>query len=206
MAWRHVYPGNIRDIVVARSEDHGSTWSDPIRVHADNWNFEACPHAGPAIALGSDATLHVAWWTGKEGSAGVYYTKSTDGAKTFSEPIALGVAQFSKPAHVQLALSSDKKVIVAWDDGTKKLAQVLVRVSDDNGLHFGEPSTVSAPGRVATFPVLGISGNSVAIAWSEESPAAAQQSDEAAPKDKTAPRGLRAVGEAQVLVRRGVLQ
>jgi hypothetical protein len=206
MAWRHVYPGNVRDVVVARSADQGVTWSEPVRVHADDWHFDACPHAGPAIALDTDGTLHVTWWTGKEGSAGVYYAKSTNGAKTFSEPIALGVAQYSRPAHVQLALSANKRVIVAWDDGTRQVPEVLVRISNDGGAHFEGATVVSAPGRFATFPVLGVSGDSLAIAWSEESPAAAQQAEDATPKDKKAARGLRAVGEAQVLVRRGVMQ
>jgi hypothetical protein len=118
----------------------------------------------------------------------------------------LGIAQFSRPAHVQLALASKSKVIVAWDDGTKKIAQVVTRMSEDNGASFGPAVMVSAPGRVATFPVLGVSGDSIAIAWSEESAASAQQSEDAAPKDKMTPHGLRAVGEAQVLVRRGELQ
>lgn len=205
MAWRHVYPGNIRDVVVSQSSDQGVTWSEPVRVHADDWKFDACPHAGPAMSLDDKGTLHVTWWTGKEGSAGVYYAQSADGAKTFSQPIALGVAQFSRPAHVQLALASNGRVIVAWDDGTKQVPEVVTRVSNDGGATFGEATVVSAQGRAATFPVLSVAGDSVAIAWSEESPASAA-AEEAAKMDKKAPRGLRAVGEAQVLVRRGLLQ
>jgi hypothetical protein len=205
MAWRHVYPGSIRDIVVAQSSDKGETWSAPLRVHEDNWKFDACPHAGPAIALDSDGRLHVAWWTGKEGSAGVYYAVSDPGVTKFGEPVAMGIAQFSRPAHVQLALAPNNRVIVAWDDGTKQIPQVLMRISSDGGAHFGSATTVSAPGRSATFPVLGVSGDSVAIAWSDESPASAQQAEDAMPKDKTTPHGLRAVGEAQVMVRRGGL-
>ena len=53
IAWRTVLPGNIRDIVVARSTDGGATWSAARRVHADDWVFEACPHAGPALAVDS---------------------------------------------------------------------------------------------------------------------------------------------------------
>lgn len=205
MSWRHVYAGNIRDVVVAKSTDQGKTWSEPVRVHADNWKFDACPHAGPAMSIDGEGTLHITWWTGKEGSAGVYYAHSKDGGKSFSEPVALGVAQYSRPAHVQLALASDNRVIVAWDDGTKAVPQVTARVSNDDGKTFGEAVVVSAEGRAATFPVLSIAGDSVAIAWSEES-SGALAAEDAANKDKTSPKGLRSVGEAQVLVRRGVLQ
>lgn len=207
MAWRHVYSGNVRDIVVARSADRGATWSEPVRVHADDWKFDACPHAGPAIATDDRGRLHVTWWTGKEGSAGVYYAQSTDGGKTFGQATPLGVAQFSRPAHVQLGLARGDRVIVAWDDGTRQVPRVVVRVSPDGGAYFAAGTLVSASGRAASFPVLGVSRDSLAIAWSEMS---ADQANAAAAKaasrDRTAPKGLEAVGDAQVFVRRGVVQ
>jgi hypothetical protein len=210
MSWRHVFPGNIRDIVVARSNDHGATWKEPVRVHTDDWKFDACPHAGPAIATDDNGTLHVTWWTGKEGSAGVYYAQSTDGGKTFSPAIPLGVAQYSRPAHVQMSLASNNRVVVTWDDGTKEVPQVVVRVSHDGGAHFSDPSVLSSAQRAATFPVIGIAGDSLSIAWSEVSAAsskAAADADAAAKaKDPKAAKGLESVGEAQVFVRRGVLQ
>ncbi len=207
MAWRHVFSGSVRDIVLARSTDRGATWSEPVRVHADDWTFDACPHAGPAIATDDRGRLHVTWWTGKEGSAGVYYTQSVDGGKTFAPATALGVAQFSRPAHVQLALAPNDRVIVAWDDGTKQVPQVVFRVSSDGGAHFGDASQVSAAGRAASFPVLGVARDSLAIAWSEVSAEQATAATAAAAtKDRMAPKGLEAVGDAQVLVRRGIIQ
>lgn len=204
MSWRHVFPDNIRDVVVSQSSDQGATWTEPVRVHADNWKFDACPHAGPAMSLDDKGTVHITWWTGKEGSAGVYYAQSRDGAKTFSEPVAVGVAQFSRPAHVQLALASNDRVIIAWDDGTKQVPEIVTRVSNDGGATFGEPAIISAQGRAATFPVLSVAGDSIAIAWSEDTPKTAAA--EAASKAEKKTASLRSVGEAQVVVRRGLLQ
>lgn len=207
MAWRHIYPGSVRDIVVARSDDHGATWTTPVRVHQDDWKFDACPHAGPSLAVDSTGAVHIAWWTGKEGGAGVYYARSTDGGKTFATPIALGVAQYSQPAHVQLALANGNRVIVTWDDGTKQIPQVLLRMSNDGGAHFADALALSKPGDAASFPVLGVSGDSLAVAWSEESAQAAQAATELAAKtDRMAPKGLDAVGDRQVMMRRGVLR
>jgi hypothetical protein len=205
MAWRHIYPGSVRDVVVARSTDQGATWSPAMRVHTDDWKFDACPHAGPSIAVDTKGTLHVAWWTGKEGAAGVFYTQSSDGGKTFAAPTTLGAAQFSRPSHVQLALASKNRVIVTWDDGTKQIPQVIARVSADGGAHFGDAMPISSAGRAASFPVLGVMGDSLAVAWSEQS--APNRTDSAAKSaDQKAPKGLEAVGSAQVMVRRGALK
>lgn len=208
MAWRHIYPGSIRDIVVARSNDQGATWSEPARVHEDDWKFDACPHAGPAIATDKRGTLHVTWWTGKEGNAGVFYAQSADGGKSFSAPIALGIAQYSRPAHVQLSLGDSNRVIVVWDDGTKQTPRVVARVSNDGGRHFADAVQFSDVGRAASFPVLAMTRDSISVAWSEESDAVARkaESDAKNAKDPKAPKGLEAVGQAQVLVRRGVLR
>jgi len=208
IAWRTVMPGNVRDVVVASSADRGATWSEPERVHADNWVFAGCPHAGPAMHADDAGNLGIAWWTGKEGSAGVYYSKSSNGGKTWIAPVALGIAQFSKPSHVQLARAPNGKIVVAWDDGTLKTPQVMVRISDDNGTTFGAPVTLSAPGRAATFPVLAVTGNQVTVAWSEQSAQAAEHEMKAAPdmKNPKSVKGLHAIGESQIMVRAGNIE
>jgi hypothetical protein len=207
VAWRAVLPGNVRDIVVARSSDGGRTWSEPVRAHADDWVFEACPHAGPSLQVGSDDRLHVAWWTGKEGVAGVYYAHSIDGARSFSPAVPLGVAELSRPAHVQLALGNDALVAVVWDDGTKQEPDIALRISRDGGRRFGPAQRLSSPGRVAGYPVLAITNDELTVAWSEQSPESANHHASARPdmKNPTSVMGLPTVGETQVLVRSGRL-
>ena len=180
LAWRTVLPGNVRDVVVAKSTDRGATWSQPVRV---------------------------AWWTGLQGKAGVYYARSTDDAATFHDPVALGVGEFSAPAHVQLALGGGK-VVAVWDDGTVKTPKVVMRVSADGGATFAPATLVSADGRAATFPVLALRDQDVTIAWSEQSQAEHDHAKETAPnmKDPKAVKGLSRVGESAVRVRTGRLQ
>jgi hypothetical protein len=207
LAWRTVLPGNVRDVVVARSADGGRTWSEPRRVHADDWVFDGCPHAGPSLQVDAEGRVHVAWWTGKEGAAGVWYARSDDGARTFGAPVALGVAELSRPAHVQLALGQDGLVAAAWDDGTLVTPAVRLRVSRDGGRTFGDAIAVSEEGRAATFPVLALAGERLSVAWAERSRAAAEHEAAHAPdmKDPRAVKGLGRVGESDVLLRTGVV-
>jgi len=208
LAWRTVFPGNVRDVVVARSEDHGATWTTPVRVHADNWVFDGCPHAGPSVQVDSAGAVHIAWWTGKQGAAGVFYARSTDRATTFAAPVALGAAEFSAPAHAQLALGTEGTVVVVWDDGTVKTPKVVMRVSHDNGVSFGPTTLVSAEGRAATFPVLALAEKELTVAWSEQSQMEHDHEMALAPnmKDPKAVKGLSRVGESAVRVRSGRLQ
>ncbi len=207
LAWRAVLPGSVRDVVVSRSDDRGLTWSEPVTVHDDGWVFDGCPHAGPSLQVGADGRLHVAWWTGREGAAGVRYAQSADGARTFAPPVDIGVADFSRPAHAQVALGADDRVVVAWDDGTLRTPRVTVRASRDGGRTFGPPVPVSEEGRAATFPVLAVDGRHVSVAWSEQSREAADHAAAHAPdmKDPSAVKGLNAVGEQRVLMRAGDL-
>ncbi len=207
-AWRVVLPGNIREIVVARSSDRGTTWSEPVRVQNDDWQVDACPHAGPALAVDSRNRLHVTWWSGKEGAAGVFYARSDDGGKSFAHVTPLGTDQFSQPAHVQLAIGDSGVVAVAWDDGTLQTPRIALRISRDGGDDFAPARYLSVEGRAASFPVLALNGKRLTIAWTEQSAAYARTVASERPnmKDPHASMGLSQVGESEVLVRSGELR
>jgi hypothetical protein len=208
VAWRTVLPGSIRDIVVASSIDGGATWRQPVRVYADDWMFDACPHAGPSLQVDDTGRLHAAWWTGKEGVAGVWYAHSDDGARTFSTPLALGAAEFSRPAHVQLALAGAGRVIAVWDDGTVRVPRVTMRMSRDSGRTFGPPIVLSDEAVAATFPVMGVHGDSVSVLWAQMGASDLEHADHSRPdmRDPSATMGLPTVGASQVIMREGLIR
>jgi peroxiredoxin len=196
----------IRDVVVARSDDWGRTWQAPIRVHADDWIFDGCPHAGPSLAVDQRGTVHIAWWTGKPGTAGVWYAQSSDAAKQFTNVQPLGIAEASQPAHVQLAIQHDV-VHVTWDDGTRQVPQIVLRTSRDGGRRFDPAVEVSAAGAAAGFPVMSVGpdADELHIAWSEQAIAVAANAASARPnmRDPKAIMPLPSVGQTRVLMRRG---
>jgi BNR repeat protein len=206
LAWRRVFPGNVRDIVVARSTNHGASWQEPVRAHADDWVFDGCPHAGPSLQVDDAGYVHIAWWTGKQGAAGVWYARSDDGARSFGTPVPLGVAEFSRPAHVQLALGGQDRLIAAWDDGTLATPRIVVRTSEDGGATWSPTATLSDSGKVAGFPVIAAHGERMAVAWSQERGSAPAHDEHMDMKDPNARMPLSAVGDAKVLVRRGTLE
>ena len=62
-AWRHVYPGNLRDMAFTMSRDGGRTFAPPVRVSEDKWALEGCPDDGPAMAVDAQSRIHIVWPT-----------------------------------------------------------------------------------------------------------------------------------------------
>lgn len=203
LAWRSILPGGIRDIVVARSEDDGVTWTAPVRVHDDNWEFNGCPHAGPSMQVDQAGNTHVAWWTGKEGAAGVWYARSSDGGKSFASAVPIDVADFARASHPQLAVSGDT-VVTVWDDGKQSVPRVMLRRSTDGGRRFGTAQVLSDTAMSASYPVVTNTGRGLAVAWTALTAAAHASRDHHAPdmSDPDAVMKLTPVGDARVLVRR----
>ena len=136
VGWREVYPGNIRDVVVARSDDSGATWSDPMKVHDDGWVFPGCPHAGPSLDVDANGDLHVAWYTGKEGASGLFYAKSEDRGGSFSKPVPLVSAIAVAPSLSSLVVD-DGEVWLSWENRKNGPPEVhTVRTALD-GMHEG---------------------------------------------------------------------
>lgn len=206
VSWRKVFDDGARDVVVMRSPDGGDTWEDPVRPREDGWVIAACPHAGPALAVGPDGAVHIAWWTGKEGEAGVYYARSADRGRTF-HAVPIATARRSAPARVQLAVGAAGQVVVAWDDGLSPAPRILVRAAADRGERFGPTTVLSEPGRAASFPVLAVLGDSVIVAWGEMGERAHHLAMAARPdmRDPAAVMPLPRVGQSEILLRRGRL-
>ena len=85
-AWRHVFPGNVRDIALTKSSDGGRTFAPPVRMGEDDWVLNGCPENGPAVALDHTNAIHVVWPTLVQGSGSgetlaLFYASSRDGQR-----------------------------------------------------------------------------------------------------------------------------
>ena len=146
----------LRDIAVARSDDAGRTFQSAVVSH-DGWDINACPIAGPAMALDGAGKLTIVWFTEIKGIAGLYYSTSHDGARTFSPRQTLTPDQ-KLARHANLAAGPDGSVFVAWDDVDSK---TLVRWGElDTATHILKRRG-SFPG--SSYPIISLSGSRIAI-------------------------------------------
>ena len=172
-AWRHVYPGNIRDIAFTRSADGGRTFAPPSRVSDDGWQIAGCPDDGPALAVDRAGAVHVVWPTVLGGAApegALFHAVSRDGA-TFSPRRRIATLGSPKPSHPQIAIAADGRVVVAWDELIDGRRVVAARVVGGRG-DGGPPIVLSGDGP-GSYPVLAASRDGVLAAWSSGGEASA---------------------------------
>jgi hypothetical protein len=169
-AWRHVYPGNIRDIAFTASRDGGRTFAPPVRVSEDKWVLEGCPDDGPAIAVSGDGRIHIVWPTlvkdGEEDTIALFYSVSRDG-KAFAPRQRIPTE--GMPHHPQITIGSDGTPVLAWDESASGMRRAAIaRVSID-GAGVSRFARVVLGDR-AVYPVIAAAGGATVVAWTASEP------------------------------------
>jgi hypothetical protein len=173
VAWRHIYPPNLRDIAVARSTDGGRTFSSPARVSEDGWAIDGCPDDGPAIGVDARGVLHVVWPTVDPagGGKGIFYAYSLDGGRSFAPRVRLDEGP-GGAAHPQLALLGGR-VVAVWDEGSGGARRVSLReIASDAQAGAWSPrlmsTTILSADRSATYAAVAAAGSAAVVAWTED--------------------------------------
>jgi hypothetical protein len=170
LAWRHVYPGNLRDMAFTLSRDGGRTFAPPVRVSEDKWTLEGCPDDGPSMVVDGRKRIHIVWPTlvsgttaGAEPTIALFYAMSIDGRQfTARERIPTE----GMPHHPRLAVSADGRLTAAWDElanGSRRIA-VGRGIADDGG-HARFRREVLTTTAAAVYPALAVTGDGVVAAW-----------------------------------------
>jgi hypothetical protein len=172
LAWRHVYPGNLRDIAFSASRDGGRTFSAPVRISEDKWQLNGCPDDGPAMALDAAQRIHVVWPTLVEEDGrpvkALFHAVSTDG-QTFSVRTRLPTE--GQANHPQLSFAGDGRLVAVWDEsgsGSRHLAVASTAIDGSGRVAFTRNDAWSS--RQATYPFVVRAGERVLFAWTETAP------------------------------------
>ena len=170
-AWRRVFSGDLRDIVLATSRDGGRGFTSPTPVHEDRWKITACPRRGPNVALDARGRLFAVWYTeGPDGEPKILFAVAPDGRR-FGDPLRVNTSTVSIPDHPRLAVAPGGLALVVWEEETAVRRRVLMRYSPD-GRSLGReriltealksPATDIAPD-IAVTP-----GGDFVVAWQEK--------------------------------------
>ncbi len=166
-AWQD-YRRNQADIYFAKSTDGGQTFSRNLRVNDD---IGRAGQLYPSIAVDARGRLYLAWHDFRKGNQDIYFSRSTDGGKTFSRNIRVnddqGTAGQFNPS---LGVDAEGTVYLAWHDLRDGNADIYFAVSRDGGATF-DPNLKINDDRGDAYqfhPSLGVgSKGAVAVAWED---------------------------------------
>jgi hypothetical protein len=170
-AWRHVFPGNMRDMAMTQSRDGGKTFTPLVRVNHDGWSINGCPDDGPAMAVGADGTVHLAWPTVKNETGVILYANSRNGA-AMTTPRQVPTLGGPKASHPQIAIDRSGGVVIAWDEvveGARRAAIVALTSGAPGTPAFGKPERV-ADSSPSTYPVIAAIEDGLVAAWTSGAP------------------------------------
>jgi hypothetical protein len=174
-AWRHVYPGNVRDIAFSLSRDRGRTFAAPVRVSEDQWVIDGCPENGPTMVIDQRNTVHLVWptlvnrTTAPVGpTLGLFYAATHDGHRF---PARQQIQTEGVPRHPQIAAGPGGSLLVTWDEqlaGTRRV-RAAEGVPDERGAVRWTHLEIAGPER-SEYPAVTALDAGFAVAWSSGSP------------------------------------
>ena len=168
VAWRKVFPGSIRDMVVGVSRDGARSFTPAGLVHADRWKINACPHRGGSLAMDGRGRVYLAWYTETaDGQPRMLFAASSDALK-FSPPSRLNTAAGYIPDQVRLAADQTGRVVIVWEEATAVRRRVLLRYSIDGGRTLSAPQTLSQAIKAYAPDVAATPCGDFVVAWHEE--------------------------------------
>lgn len=129
-----------RGIYYTRSDDNGESWSAAVQIFdaaVERWS--GVNH--PSVTIDGQGIVHAVWvrtpLPGNGDPQGVYYSRSTDHGKTWSDAMILTDGGYDWP---QIVSTLAGQVVVVWQDLANNAVQY--RVSDDSGQTWGYVSQI----------------------------------------------------------------
>ncbi len=160
--FRNIFGGTVRDHAII-------TFTDPdtpgplARVSVDDWKIDACPHQGPSLAISPAGIYHAVWFTEGNARKGLFYARSVNGGRTFSEPLALGNPDHDLSRPYVTALPG--AVWVAWKDFDGEETSAMAMVSHDDGVTWSAPRVVAQTDDASDHPLLVTDGHHAYLSW-----------------------------------------
>lgn len=160
LMWRNLFDGGVRDHAVMTFS--GTEPGPARRVSVDDWEIEACPHHGPDLAA-EGSVYHVAWFTAGPERKGLFYARSADEGRTFTQPMALGTSgrQASRPQ----VLLVPGAVWLAWKEFDGERTTIMAMASADGGTTWSTPQPLAATGGGSDHPLLITAAGRGYLSW-----------------------------------------
>ncbi|MEX0902850.1 MAG: sialidase family protein [Pseudohongiellaceae bacterium] len=162
--WRHIFDETTRDHAFAVLTPTGAV-ENQNRATYDDWQINACPHHGPAMAAAEEGSYHISWFSNGSNHSGIYYAQyEADSASIRHLRQVDGAAG---AGHPQLA-EFKGNVYLIWKGFDGLNTQLRLISSSDNGATWSEPMVVMSTGEASDHPLLVKHTSGLYLSWLTE--------------------------------------
>jgi hypothetical protein len=162
IVFRNIFEGGVRDHAVVTFAGPASP-GEIHRVSRDDWQIAACPHHGPSLSISPNGTYHVAWYTNGKARKGLFYARSTDGGKTFSDPLPIGEPGRS-PSRPQV-IAGPAGLVMVWKEFDGEKTEVKLMTSQDDGASWSTSRGIASTTDNSDHPLLVSDSRRVYLSW-----------------------------------------
>lgn len=156
----HVVYGNglPGDAFYLQSTDEGLTFSRAVRLNQRAATVTTGMERGPKIALGKDGMIHVVWLGYYRKGGGVWYTRSTDGGRSFDAERRLNEPDYGLD-NATVAADGEGNVAVLWTGGfpgvkddpdSPAASPIILTRSTDSGRSFSRNALLLSDSAVSS--------------------------------------------------------
>jgi hypothetical protein len=162
IVFRNIFEGGVRDHAVVSFTDP-STPGEVRRVSEDDWQINACPHHGPSLSTSAAGTYHVTWYTNGKARKGLFYARSTDGGKTFSDPVAVG--QANRNPTRPYVIEGPRGAAMVWKEFDGEKTAVKLAMSHDDGKTWSEAKVIASTTDSSDHPLMVSDSRRTYLSW-----------------------------------------
>ncbi|MDH2381686.1 sialidase family protein [Bradyrhizobium sp. CER78] len=162
VVFRNIFDGGVRDHAIVTFTDL-ATSGEVHRVSRDDWQIAACPHHGPSLTISPAGTYHVTWYTNGKARKGLFYARSRDGGKTFSDPLPIGQLNHS-PSRPQV-IAGPQGLAMAWKEFDGQKTSINLMTSHDDGATWSKPAVIADTTDSSDHPLLVTDRRQTYLSW-----------------------------------------
>ena len=162
VAFRDIFAGSMRDHAVMTFADP-QTPGDVHRVSQDDWQIAACPHQGPSLSVSAAGTYHLTWYTNGNNRKGLFYARSLDGGRTFSDPLPIG--HFDRAPSRTSVIATAQEAAMVWKEFDGDSTSVYLMTSGNDGETWSEPKAIASTADSSDHPMLVSDGRRSFLSW-----------------------------------------
>ncbi|WP_342728832.1 sialidase family protein [Bradyrhizobium sp. B097] len=162
VVFRNIFEGGVRDHAIVKFNDL-ATPGEVHRVSRDDWQIAACPHHGPSLTISPAGTYHATWYTNGKARKGLFYARSRDGGKTFSDPLQIGQPNRG-PSRPQIA-AGPLGLVMAWKEFDGQKTSIHLMTSRDDGATWSKPTNIADTADSSDHPLLVSDSRQTYLSW-----------------------------------------